>query len=164
MIIKCEHEQQIRGSIVVSISARHAEDPGSIPGRGILVLIGDARWCVCVCSPPLLPHLPSPPVTQCPPSPPACVQATTPPSEETLLWSHHGGTCQNTLGPRHRSQVRGSIVVSISACHAEDPGSIPGRGISTRPLWTSIGAPPPDRTKACGHARSQVDCFHSSAG
>ena len=25
---------QIRGSIVVSISARHAEDPGSIPGRG----------------------------------------------------------------------------------------------------------------------------------
>ena len=25
-------------------------------------------------------------------------------------------------------QVRGSIVVSISACHAEDPGSIPGRG------------------------------------
>ena len=25
-----------RGSIVVSISARHAEDPGSIPGRGVL--------------------------------------------------------------------------------------------------------------------------------
>ena len=25
-------------------------------------------------------------------------------------------------------QVRDSIVVSISACHAEDPGSIPGRG------------------------------------
>ena len=25
-------------------------------------------------------------------------------------------------------QIRGSIVVSISACHAEDPGSIPGRG------------------------------------
>ena len=25
---------QIRGSIVVSISVRHAEDPGSIPGRG----------------------------------------------------------------------------------------------------------------------------------
>ena len=24
----------IRGRIVVSISARHAEDPGSIPGRG----------------------------------------------------------------------------------------------------------------------------------
>ena len=24
--------------------------------------------------------------------------------------------------------IRGSIVVSISACHAEDPGSIPGRG------------------------------------
>ena len=25
--------------------------------------------------------------------------------------------------------LRDSIVVSISACHAEDPGSIPGRGI-----------------------------------
>ena len=24
--------------------------------------------------------------------------------------------------------IRGSIVVSISACHADDPGSIPGRG------------------------------------
>ena len=30
-------KKQIRGSIVVSISARHAEDPGSIPGRGDLV-------------------------------------------------------------------------------------------------------------------------------
>ena len=28
------------------------------------------------------------------------------------------------------NQIRGSIVVSISACHAEDPGSIPGRGVS----------------------------------
>ena len=28
-----------------------------------------------------------------------------------------------------RYQIRGSIVVSISACHAEDPGSIPGRGV-----------------------------------
>ena len=27
------------------------------------------------------------------------------------------------------NQIRGSIVVSISACHAEDPGSIPGRGV-----------------------------------
>ena len=26
-------------------------------------------------------------------------------------------------------RFRGSIVVSISACHAEDPGSIPGRGV-----------------------------------
>ena len=26
-------------------------------------------------------------------------------------------------------KIRGSIVVSISACHAEDPGSIPGRGV-----------------------------------
>ena len=27
------------------------------------------------------------------------------------------------------AQIRGSIVVSIPACHAEDPGSIPGRGV-----------------------------------
>ena len=31
--------------------------------------------------------------------------------------------------PRH--QIHGSIVVSISACHAEDPGSIPGRASSS---------------------------------
>ena len=29
---------------------------------------------------------------------------------------------------RHSRRVRDSIVVSISACHADDPGSIPGRG------------------------------------
>ena len=30
------------------------------------------------------------------------------------------------------STVRDSIVVSISACHADDPGSIPGRGVFSR--------------------------------
>uniref|UniRef100_A0A5S6R0B7 Reverse transcriptase domain-containing protein n=1 Tax=Trichuris muris TaxID=70415 RepID=A0A5S6R0B7_TRIMR len=30
--------------------------------------------------------------------------------------------------------VHGSIVVSIPACHASDPGSIPGRGDGKRPL------------------------------
>ena len=28
-------------------------------------------------------------------------------------------------------RLRDSIVVSISACHVEDPGSIPGRGAET---------------------------------
>ena len=28
-------------------------------------------------------------------------------------------------------EFRDSIVVSISACHADDPGSIPGRGVSS---------------------------------
>ena len=32
--------------------------------------------------------------------------------------------------PSAQNHLRGSIVVSISACHAEDPGSIPGRGVS----------------------------------
>ena len=31
--------ENIRGSIVVSISARHAEDPGSIPGRGAFLAV-----------------------------------------------------------------------------------------------------------------------------
>jgi hypothetical protein len=35
--------------------------------------------------------------------------------DDHALWGH--------------GQIRGSIVVSISACHAEDPGSIPGRGV-----------------------------------
>ena len=42
----------------------------------------------------------------------------------------HDSTARYTLvelrpGINH---IRDSIVVSISACHAEDPGSIPGRG------------------------------------
>ena len=36
-------------------------------------------------------------------------------------------------------QIRGSIVVSISACHAEDPGSIPGRGVFAFLLQPSQG-------------------------
>ena len=32
------------------------------------------------------------------------------------------------------NHIRGSIVVSISACHADGPGSIPGRGVGTLTL------------------------------
>ena len=43
-------------------------------------------------------------------------------------------------------QVRYSIVVSTSACHAEDPGSIPGGGVCTvlllLALLPPIGAQP----------------------
>ena len=35
-------------------------------------------------------------------------------------------------------QIRGSIVVSISACHAEDPGSIPGRGVCVYLVWAGL--------------------------
>ena len=41
-------QNHLRGSIVVSISACHAEDPGSIPGRGDL-LFRLVVLCVCVC-------------------------------------------------------------------------------------------------------------------
>ena len=39
-----------------------------------------------------------------------------------------------------QSSIRDSIVVSISACHADDPGSIPGRGAFPfcEPLPTSL--------------------------
>ena len=42
--------------------------------------------------------------------------------------SAHG--CQ--VHEKLNSMIRGSIVASISACHAEDPGSIPGRGGACR--------------------------------
>jgi hypothetical protein len=34
----------------------------------------------------------------------------------------------DSRGVMHMPEFRDSIGVSISACHAEDPGSIPGRG------------------------------------
>ena len=38
-------------------------------------------------------------------------------------------------------QIRGSIVVSIFACHAEDPGSLPGRGVHVScSVWESFGS------------------------
>ena len=42
LLTSCHHHFRIRGSIVVSISACHAEDPGSIPGRGVLIAVGDS--------------------------------------------------------------------------------------------------------------------------
>ena len=43
---------------------------------------------------------------------------------------------------RPSTQIRCSIVVSISACHAEDPGSIPGRGVYSS-VWLLA------RSRAC---------------
>ena len=39
----------IRGSIVVSISACHAEDPGSIPGCGVSEQIIECKLAICTC-------------------------------------------------------------------------------------------------------------------
>ena len=36
LCVCCCSISTIRGSIMVSVPARHAEDPGSIPGRGVL--------------------------------------------------------------------------------------------------------------------------------
>ena len=47
------------------------------------------------------------------------------------LVSYISDTC--SIFPYFPSRFRGSIVVSISACHAEDPGSIPGRGVFLPP-------------------------------
>ncbi|KRZ54635.1 hypothetical protein T02_6019 [Trichinella nativa] len=35
---------------------------------------------------------------------------------------------------RKSYKILGSIVVSIPACHAGDPGSIPGRGTTNKPI------------------------------
>ena len=40
----------------------------------------------------------------------------------------------------HAYRIRGSFVVRISACHAEDPGSIPGRGVSCAPSWANFAS------------------------
>ena len=45
------------------------------------------------------------------------------------MWTENIYCAMGTAVAWHSNQVRGSIVVSISACHAEDPGSIPGRGV-----------------------------------
>ena len=61
-------------------------------------------------------------------------------------------------------QIRGSIVVSIFARHAEDPGSIPGRGVYSLTLWPGmrLGHPGPG---GCGCMRAkQVEGPHVCAG
>ena len=134
--------QQIRGSIVVSISACHAEDPGSIPGCVAFLLI---RPWSCHCHQDIAKQ-------------PGTRLAGTSLEWRTLaIWPPGGSTHPSApesgnIGPGSEfrnttntvkchncfnlianmscrsHQIRGSIVVSISACHAEDPGSIPGRG------------------------------------
>ena len=100
---------QIRGSIVVSISARHAEDPGSTPGRGVykIMLRGfpgkNQRKLLKI-------------------------------GEKAFLAGSYPSSCPSCpalhIASMKQNQIRGSIVVSISARHAEDPGSVPGRGVT----------------------------------
>ena len=100
----------VRGSIVVGISACHAEDPGSIPGRGACGNpTRDRSFPRLAVS-----RLPSNCLTKLPAA--GCLSAVL----RLCLISVCAGL--------QFQQVRGSIVVSISACHAEDPGSIPGCG------------------------------------
>ena len=42
-----------------------------------------------------------------------------------------------TISCNELFRIRGSIVVSISACHAEDPGSIPGRSVGFELMTTN---------------------------
>ena len=44
-------------------------------------------------------------------------------------WPHSKLYCPHVLTRQAKQAVLSSIVVSISACHAEDPGSIPGWGV-----------------------------------
>ena len=69
--------------------------------------------------------------------------------------------------------IRGSIVVSISACHAEDPGSIPGRGVlsSTHALRSQVEFEPMRSlepameghfSRICGAIERKLNSYHPS--
>ena len=62
--------------------------------------------------------------------PPAARRCRRSPGRGTRSARSTGLGCRASMCPAERHcQIRDSIVVSISACHAEDPGSIPGRGV-----------------------------------
>jgi hypothetical protein len=48
--------------------------------------------------------------------------------EQKLVFFSHPRGDDSQPDLKHQISFLGSIVVSISACHVEDPGSIPGRG------------------------------------
>ena len=121
---------------MVSISACHAEDPGSIPGRGVTLNFLSFYQLNSYNSTALQPHKRYQVLGSIVVSISACHAkdpGSIPGRGVTLnflsfyqLNSHNSTALQS-----HKTyQVLGSIVVSISACHAEDPGSIPGRGVT----------------------------------
>ena len=59
-------------------------------------------------------------------------------------------------------QLRDSIVVSISACHAEAPGSIPGRGTFVPSVNTEVGSLVPSGLRPTRH-RQKPRVLHSAA-
>ena len=62
---------------------------------------------------------------------------------ESIWWRLVSLKCFALFRKHLYSKIRGSIVVSISACHAEDPGSIPGGGVfSNAHLQVSPTLPP----------------------
>ena len=56
--------------------------------------------------------------------------------------SARGRFCFADVQKVEGSPIRDSIVVSISACHADDPGSIPGRGVFLLGLKSCVGGYP----------------------
>ena len=78
---------------------------------------------------------------------------------------HSAAPAQRAIQTRHvHIKFRGSIVVSISACHAEDPGSIPGRGVCQQTicdvsaLSAGNACAPARHYFACRRARTRVEC------
>ena len=105
--------KQIRGSIVASISARHAEDPGSIPGRGVFSPKAEVKPCR-----------------------PAFPGSRTPADKDkeqdtrrtarrrmALPWLHKE---RRKTHPRQNSHKHQWSSGRIHRCHRCDPGSIPG--------------------------------------
>ena len=118
----------IRGSIVASIPACHAGVPGSIPGRGVFI---PEELCSAVASIQRHPQLRRQEE----------LRTALPGEKNKLIYCALGWLgwlpglaagffCFVNTDLRLNSTIRGSIVASISACHADDPGTIPGRGVS----------------------------------
>ena len=155
--VNCHADSALRAkgrcNMPAGTPARRAKNPGSIPGRcaqhahatrraghGPRAVARKSRPRHC-CTPgtsALRPLLwgtlgwPAPPTrrpagaisTACPRH--RSMRVCTPSPMPTLAQPPVAAAYANYFG--RLTKVRGSIVVSISSCHAEDPGSIPGRG------------------------------------
>ena len=124
----------IRCSIVVSISACHAEDPGSIPGGGVFAKFKQNTCCPRGSGNPnpaqrAMTHCHNPFFTFAERSlackfPPAMTSLTFCPSEQSS--QKHGQPTADKVGVNVSSAI--VWLVRILGSHPSDPGSSPGGG------------------------------------
>ena len=103
------------------------EDPGSIPGRGAFLFCSEFFFFSPLCKPPPFvftsySYFYSDCITLLKSSFAFHYMSNSRSNNNSI--SFFKSACQKFI----KREILGSIVVSISACHVEDPGSIPGRG------------------------------------